>query len=130
MIPWIYACLALFALDHLFRLMKTRFSTATVRPIPELSLTRVELPSINKGWRAGQHVRIRVLTSGMGLFGWAEVHPFTIASCSEGPEGMVLMCKKTGRWTNRLYDVAKRDGHMEAGLGRNVTVMVEGPYGA
>ncbi|EEB87348.1 hypothetical protein MPER_15321 [Moniliophthora perniciosa FA553] len=43
----------------------------------------------------------------MGAFGWTEVHSFTIASVPDGPEGVVLMCKKAGDWTERLFDLAK-----------------------
>ncbi|KAJ3740075.1 hypothetical protein DFH05DRAFT_1510178 [Lentinula detonsa] len=122
-IPWAYACAAFYLFDLLLRITKTRVSTATLRVIPELGVTRVEIPNINSGWRAGQHVRLRALSSGMGVFGWAEVHPFTIASVADGPEGMVLLCKKAGSWTNRLYSMANSEN------GRKVSVMVQGPYG-
>ena len=120
----------LYALDHLLRLCKTRLCSARIRPLPELDTTRIEVPHVNAGWRAGQHVRIRVLTTGMGWFGWAEAHPFTIASVSEGPEGMVLMCKKGGRWTQRLYELGTAARHqVEEGGGCTTRVLVEGPYG-
>jgi len=72
-----------------------------------------------------------VLSSGMGWLGWAENHPLTIASVSHTEEGLVLMCKKTGKWTNKLYDMAVASGYGEAGKGTggNVKVMLEGPYG-
>lgn len=77
---------------------------------------------------------MRVLSGAMGWIGWAEVHPFTIASMEKTPEGIVLMCKKTGRWTSRLYEMAKVAGYGAAeegdgGVARSVMVMVEGPYG-
>ncbi len=128
--PFVWAAIALYSFDSLMRWIKTRVHTAIARPLPELGMTRLEIPQINAGWRAGQHVRLRVLSSGMGLFGWAEVHPFTIASASDGPEGMILMIKKVGGWTNKLFDISSSGGYTEAGVGRNVTVMVEGPYGA
>lgn len=105
-------------------------STATIRPLPELSCTRVEVPHINGGWRAGQHVRLRVLSFGMGWSTWTEAHPFTIASVADGQEGIVLLVKKSGKWTGRLYDMAKTSGFTEAGQGRRVKVLVEGPYGS
>ncbi|KAJ3877964.1 hypothetical protein F5051DRAFT_352795 [Lentinula edodes] len=126
-IPWAYACAAFYLFDLLLRITKTRVSTATLRAIPELGVTRVEIPNINSGWRAGQHVRLRVLSSGMGLIGWSEIHPFTIASVADGPEGMVLFCKKAGSWTNRLYDMANTTGSEDNG--RKISVMVQGPYG-
>ena len=113
------------------RLVKLRICTARIRPLPELSTTRIEIPKVNAGWRAGQHIRIRVLSSGMGVFGWTENHPFTIASLSKTEEGLVLMAKKTGNWTTKLYKMAITSGYGEAGKGTggNVNVMIEGPYG-
>jgi ferric-chelate reductase len=129
MIPYILAGLGVYGLDLLLRVIKTRFCKATLRPLPDLGVTRIKVSQINAGWRAGQHVRVRILSSGMGWWGWTEVHPFTIASISGGNEGLVLMCKKTGKWTNRLYEIAKARGYVEAEMGRKVTLMVEGPYG-
>ena len=127
MLPYIFASIALYAVDHIIRLIKSRFTLAHIHPLPELDLTRVEIPAINAGWRAGQHVRLRVISFKMGWFGWAEVHPFTIANVAEsGPEGMVLMCKRAGGWTRKLYETAK----LGVGCGgREVRVVVEGPYG-
>lgn len=145
MIPYVLATVGIFGLDYVLRLVKTRIVTATIRPLPELDLTRIEIPNINAGWRAGQHVRVRILSSGMGWFGWAEVHPFTIASVgasraqtgrgagtrrrTEGAEGMVLMCKRSGTWTNRLFEMAKLSGYVDGFLGREVKLWIEGPYG-
>jgi len=148
LIPYALATLSFFALDYLLRLVKTRVVTATIRPLSELDVTRIEVPNINAGWRAGQHVRVRILSTGMGWFGWSEMHPFTIASVGVsdslgesvngngrktrgvgGEEGMVLMCKKTGRWTNRLFEIAKMSGYVDGWMGREVKVWIEGPYG-
>lgn len=67
----------------------------------------------------------------MGLIGWAEVHPFTIASVAKTPEGLVLMCKNVGGWTSRLYEMAKVAGYgcEDGDASRTVTVMLDGPYG-
>ncbi|KAF8960642.1 hypothetical protein BDZ97DRAFT_1922018 [Flammula alnicola] len=111
LLPYILACVGIFALDHV------------------LEMTRVEIPNVNAGWRAGQHVRLRVMSTGMGWIGWAEVHPFTIANVSKSEEGMVLMCKKAGRWTRNLYEIAKKAEYTEGGMGK-VKVVVEGPYGS
>lgn len=94
----------------------------------EMEVTRVEVPYVNAGWRAGQHVRLRVLSFSLGWWAWTEVHPFTIASVSGSEEGMVLMCKRAGDWTRKLYDFAKSGGYTHGG-GRQVKVMLEGPYG-
>lgn len=127
---YVAAAGGLYALDHLLRILKTRLCTARLRPLPELDLTRVEIPYLNAGWRAGQYVRIRVLSSSMGWFGWAEAHPFSIASVSEGSEGMVLMCKKTGRWTQKLYQLGTVTGYQsDEGDWKTTKILVEGPYG-
>ncbi|KAF5392171.1 hypothetical protein D9757_001604 [Collybiopsis confluens] len=126
---YVLASVGLFTFDILMRWVKTRMTTAILRPLPELGMTRVEIPSINAGWRAGQHVRLRILSSGMGLLGWSEVHPFTIASIVKGEEGMILMCKKAGDWTNKLFDLAKLGGYEGGGEARQVKVIVDGPYG-
>ncbi|KIM76946.1 hypothetical protein PILCRDRAFT_825962 [Piloderma croceum F 1598] len=130
-IPYVFAAVILYGVDHLVRLVKMRICTVRIRPLPELSTTRIEVPKLNAGWRAGQHVRLRVLSSRMGWWGWTENHPFTIASVSETEEGLVLMCKKTGKWTGKLYDMALASGYGEGGsnAGGNVRAMIEGPYG-
>jgi len=132
-LPYIFACIGLYIFDHVARLIKSRLAIAQIRPLPELDLTRVVIPTINAGWRAGQHVRLRVISFNMGWFAWAEVHPFTIANIAEsGPEGMVLMCKRAGGWTRKLYEVAKLGSYEGEGGGaeREVRVVVEGPYGS
>ncbi|KAF6752852.1 ferric reductase transmembrane component [Ephemerocybe angulata] len=114
---WIYAIIsgAVFALDRVLRLAKTRITTAILTPQSSDGIVRVHVPSVNAGWRAGQHVRLRVLSMGghMGLFGWTEVHPFTIASASASAsasggsgDGLVLLVKKAGDWTEGLGRLA------------------------
>ncbi|KAG9310140.1 hypothetical protein JVU11DRAFT_9756 [Chiua virens] len=129
--PYILVAVIFYGADQLVRTLKTRITTATLRPIPELGLTRVELSSLNDGWRVGQHVRLRVLSRSMGLLGWTESHPFMIANVNRTEEGLVLMCKKVGKWTGRMYEAANTSTYGESGkeLGKNVRVMVEGPYG-
>jgi ferric-chelate reductase len=129
-IPWLLAAAGIYGLDHLIRVFKTRISTATLRPIPELGMTRVEIPHLNAGWRPGQHVRIRILSSSFGTFGWTEIHPFTIASASG--DGLALMVKKGGDWSNKLYNMATESDAIYSGDGggaTKATVWVEGPYG-
>ena len=111
--------------------------------MPSLTATRIEIPSLNSGWRAGQHVRVRIFSSGLGWLGWTESHPFTIASApvisskqgrTVGEEGLILICKKAGGWTGKLYDMAKKSGYIETGIadgvdiGKTVAMMIEGPY--
>jgi len=137
-LPFIIAISVVYLLDLVLRLLKTRIVTAKIRPLPTLSATCIEISSLNYGWRAGQHVRIRILSLSLGWFSWTEPHPFTIASApvtSDGGlavEGLVLICKKTGGWTGGLFDMAKAFQSTESGVGgasRTIRVLIEGPYG-
>ena len=111
------------------RIFRSRITTAVLLPIPQLDSTRVEISNFNTGWRAGQHIRLRVLSMGLGWFGWTEVHPFTIASLSRGQEGIILICKRTGTWTKSLFEIAKLGERADGEIGQKVKVVVEGPYG-
>lgn len=129
-IPWLLAAAGIYGLDVLTRMFKTRICTATLRPIPELGMTWIEIPHLNAGWRPGQHVRLRVLSTNLGILGWAEIHPFTIASATG--DGLTVMVKKAGDWSNRLYNMATESDAIYAGDGGGVTkgmVWIEGPYG-
>ncbi|KAH9838087.1 iron reductase [Rhodofomes roseus] len=129
--PYIFSAVAIYALDRVLRVLKSRVTTAHLHPILELSMVRVQVHGVNGGWRAGQHVRIKVLSIGMGIYGWMEPHPFTIASVAENAngEGLTLMCKKAGDWTGKLYTLAQGNKDSESQMGKDVTVLVEGPYG-
>ncbi|KAG8852232.1 hypothetical protein FRB96_008878 [Tulasnella sp. 330] len=149
-IYWVLGALFIIGLDHVCRLLKSTIVSATITALPDLQCTRVEIPYLTRGWRAGQHVRIHALSfSKMGFFGsFMEVHPFTIASVSENGrgDGMVLYVKKTGDWTKKLYNAAsvtqantdtvyeEKVGYtvaLEKGFGSGATMrmLVEGPYG-
>lgn len=82
-VPYILVAVAAYGLDRVLRLVKTRITVARLSTIDELGMTRIEVSSVNAGWRAGQHVRIRVLSRAMGWFGWLETHPFSIVSVSK-----------------------------------------------
>jgi ferric-chelate reductase len=129
-LPWMLAAAGAYGLDHLIRVFKTRVCNATLRPIPELGMTRIEIPHLNAGWRPGQHVRLRVLSTGLGILGWSEIHPFTIASANG--DGLTLMVKKTGDWTDSLYNIATKSDSLYSGGGgteKKAKVWIEGPYG-
>ncbi|SRR6266550_1122243 len=95
------------------------------RPIPSLSATWIEIPSLDsRCQRAGQHIHVRIFSSGLGWLGWTESHPFTIASApvtsskqgrTVGEEGLILVCKKAGGWTGKLYDMARKSGLYRSG---------------
>jgi ferric-chelate reductase len=79
-------------------------------------------------------VRLRVLSLGLGAFAWAESHPFTIQSVARAAgdaEGLVLTVKQAGNWTRKLYALANAASYdaEKTGAGREVRVLVEGPYG-
>lgn len=136
--------LAIYALDHVVRLCKTRICKAKLIAIPELQSTRIELPGIGAGWRAGQHVRLRILSPELGFLGCTIAHPFTIANApggtgtgggsGSGSGGLQLIVKKAGVWTSKLYDAAGRAGEYAGDDvvdgAREMRVIVEGPYGA
>jgi len=129
LLPYILACVFLYAADRLMRVIKTRIATATVLPLPEMDATHIEIPTLNAGWRPGQHVRLRVLSRGMGWFGWTQTHAFTISTASASHDGLVLMCKHAGDWTRRLGAMAKSKGYESGDARSRVKVWIEGPYG-
>lgn len=122
--PYIIAVSVIYLLDRrVVRVLKTRLVTATIAPLSSLASTRVEVKGLNHGWRAGQHVRVRALSTSLGWFNWLEA--------PETSDGLVLICKKTGDWTSRLFDMANdpRDAVEACLTGRKVRLLIEGPYG-
>ncbi|QRW07167.1 Ferric reductase like transmembrane component [Ceratobasidium sp. AG-Ba] len=138
-VPYGIAGLAIYTFDQLVRVLKSHVTTATITPVPALKCTQLSVPHLTRGWRAGQHVRVRVLNSGVGMLGWAETHPFTIASISApdgNGDGLTLLCKRAGDWTENLYKMSlpssaasEKAGAPGVGAGARVHVVIEGPYG-
>ena len=126
------AALLIYGLSLVMSLTKTRLAHAELVALPGASTTLVSIPALRSGWRAGQHVRIRV--PALGFPHGAEAHPFTIASAPNS-DGMMLMCKSAGNWTERLYEFAAssegapRVGRRELDRKTTATVILEGPYG-
>mgnify|MGYP001201193653 CR=1 FL=1 len=127
--PYIIVAIVIYGVDKAMSLVKTRFTTARISNLDQLKMAYIEIPGLNRGWRAGQHVRLRVLSSGMGVLGWAESHPFTIASAGGAHEGLVLLCKQAGDWTEKLVALSKQVGQLEKNGVGTVKVCVDGPYG-
>ena len=141
-LPYILAAVVLYAFDHTVRIARTRYTTAWLTAENALNggTTVVNVPSLNAGWRAGQHVRIRVI--GDTWFDWlatwfvGRARPFTIATASNSG-GMSLVIKARGAWTRKLLRMAAAgeatEKSTEAALGRELTrkvrIIVEGPYG-
>lgn len=122
---------AIYLVSIIFTLTKTKIVRAEILALPSSTSTVITIPSIRSGWRAGQHVRIRIPALGMRL-GY-EGHPFTISSAPE-TEGLVLMCKINGDWTSALHRLALGGkGALETGVSgstpTDVTAIVEGPHG-
>lgn len=128
---WSISAVSIWAFDHGLRLIKTRLTVARVSVISSLNSVRVELPSIKSGWNAGQHVRLRILSSEMGILGWTVAYPFTVANVPGmgGETGMVLIVKKAGAWTSGLYYLGSQSDNERGTTGRDVRIIVEGPYG-
>ncbi|EFP81998.2 uncharacterized protein PGTG_08247 [Puccinia graminis f. sp. tritici CRL 75-36-700-3] len=105
--PFLKASIAFLVLDNLLKVVKSRVKRATFTAMPG-GLTRIEVHGINDGWRAGQHVFLRVL-KGRQIF---EKHPFTIANApnSSTPYGstdhLLIVAKAAGDYTERIYCLA------------------------
>ena len=76
--PFTVAALAVYGLDIGLRFAKTRVKTATLVALSG-QVTMLQVQGIAEGWRPGQFVFLRVLSTGMGLR-MLESHPFTIAN--------------------------------------------------
>ena len=132
-LPFTICSAGFIALDFLSRLLfKTHNPShpALLVPLSDRLTTLVEVPSYTTGWRAGQHVYLRIFHPGMGLVGMWEAHPFTIASGGADGEGepLRLFAKSIpGGWTERLHSFACSSN--EKCGGRRAKVMLDGPYG-
>ncbi|MBW0499847.1 hypothetical protein O181_039562 [Austropuccinia psidii MF-1] len=120
--PWIYACVTCTLLDGLLRLFNTRSKTARFTSLPG-KVTVVEVDGIGTGWRAGQHVFLRVCTPSY-IF---EKHPFMItnAPASESPHRpsntLVLVSKGCGDYTRKLHQI----GLTRAAIGQHGQTKIE-----
>ncbi|EIW68440.1 hypothetical protein TREMEDRAFT_74287 [Tremella mesenterica DSM 1558] len=130
--PYCIAGASIYLTSLFVSLIKTRYTIATFVPHPQSGFTHINIPSIGSGWRAGQHVRIRIpsLPYPHNL----ESHPFSIASAPH-TDGLELIIKALpGGWTAHLLQAAfgedQRfslvDGYDTA---RTAPVIIEGPYG-
>lgn len=142
---YIYAALGVYAFDLLLRTMRTRATTAYVTAHSGLNngTTHVHMPSVTKGFRAGQHVRVRFVNPDSGAFGWimallfARTRPFSISS-KPGGSGLELLIKKEGSSTRELFKMAgggersmdEKAATVELGQvnSRRIKCLVEGPY--
>jgi ferric-chelate reductase len=143
-LPFILAAVGLYVFDHFARIARTRYTVAWATAEHALNggTTLVHVPSLGAGWRAGQHVRLRVVSN--SWFGWwstwliSRARPFTIAAGSDAG-GLMLPIKAKGSWTRNLLrmasgaaDARPKGGPMDTergrGPARKVRMILEGPY--
>ncbi|KAL1413752.1 hypothetical protein Q8F55_001534 [Vanrija albida] len=128
--PWVASAIALYALSIGASLAKTRYTKAYLVALKDCQMTLVSMPHLTTGWRAGQHVRVRV--PALGLRNFLHSHPFTIASAPD-TAGLVLLCAAAGDWTKELRALAQTgDSEDKSDVGtykHDVGVLIEGPYG-
>ncbi|KAG0149869.1 hypothetical protein CROQUDRAFT_668977 [Cronartium quercuum f. sp. fusiforme G11] len=135
--------------DRLLRIFNTRWGTAHFTSLPG-SVTMIEVTKTGTGWKAGQHVFLRVYSPKYIL----EKHPFTIANApaSHSPYGtnntLILVTKAHGDYTRKLHQVGltkaalepecnynqdfKGDdfGEQDPSIDSQLMVSIEGPYGS
>lgn len=59
-VPYVLAGAGLYGVELLCRILKTKMATAELRVLPGTDSILVSISSIKTGWRAGQHVILRV----------------------------------------------------------------------
>lgn len=74
-LPYTYVGVGGLLLDFVVRIANTRFKSANITALSG-GMTMIQVPGLAQGWRAGQHIWIRVL-NGRRM---AETHPFTVAN--------------------------------------------------
>lgn len=152
-LPYFVTAFVFYGYDHVARAARTRVTTAYITPQPALNggSTHVALPGLATGWRAGQHVRMRVVNPSLPsavalpfaiLASRIRAHPYSAASAPNA-NGLELIIKKVGASTRSLYSLAGGEEaaikEKKAGMGmvtdpeaafdaRRVKVIVEGPY--
>ncbi|KAH9812055.1 ferric reductase like transmembrane component-domain-containing protein [Melampsora americana] len=111
---YVYVSLGCVILDRLLRLIHTRWRTAHFTSLPG-SVTMIEVTGTGTGWKAGQHVYLRVYSPKYIL----EQHPFTIANApaSYSPYGsnntLILVTKAHGDYTRKLHDIGLTKAALE-----------------
>ncbi|KAG8689244.1 hypothetical protein FRC11_003584, partial [Ceratobasidium sp. 423] len=125
-LPYTLTGLGFYLVDLVFRGFKMRIRPATISAIDD-QMTLITVHGVDDGWRAGQHVWLRVLH---GDYSW-ESHPFTIANApvSHTPDvglpsrGLLLYARVAGNFTRALNTNARQSS------GIQTNVIVDGPYG-
>lgn len=89
-VPYCLAGACLYGADVLIRVTRTRIATASLQAVPGCDSTMVSMAGLREGWRAGQHVILRIPK--LGGLGGIEGHEFTIASAPDA-DGLTLIVK-------------------------------------
>ncbi|KZT58484.1 hypothetical protein CALCODRAFT_495000 [Calocera cornea HHB12733] len=118
--PWIISGLAIYACDLVARMMRMRYKTAYLEPVGD-QMTLVHIPHAAGRWRAGQHVRLRLVLGTRIL----QAHPLTIINSAPTgdktrSQGMWLAARVAGDWTGELNGLGKT----------HLRVIFDGPYGS
>lgn len=135
--PYTIGSIGIYLLDWFIRIALTRFRSATLMSLKG-GMTMIQVHGLSTGWRAGQHVYVRVLNGRRGF----ENHPFTVANAPAsasplpGEHSLTLLAKSAGNWTTSLREFAETKatavGNSEKnafGYGRVANVIIQGPYG-
>ncbi|KAG6890390.1 hypothetical protein C0992_001781 [Termitomyces sp. T32_za158] len=80
--PWIFPPIAIYAFDLLMRAGRFRLKDARLIPVDD-QMTIIHIPDCDDGFRAGQHLRLRVFFGGR-MF---ESHPLSIMSAPPSLSG-------------------------------------------
>ncbi|KAK4705430.1 hypothetical protein P7C70_g764, partial [Phenoliferia sp. Uapishka_3] len=147
-----WSVVGIYAFDIVGRLLSMRVRYVEVEAL-DSGMVRIGLTGVHSGWRAGQHLSIRLFfappsPSVFSAFRMFEAHPFSISnappsvgvlnsgdSASRGIDLFARSCGK-GSWTGDLYATAElgaRVAEAKANDGNkrvlHMLALVEGPYG-
>jgi len=113
--------------------MRLHICPARIETLRKLEMTRITVSDLNCGWRAGQHVRVRIIGSGTEWKMICKDYPSVIAAM-EG-DGLVLVFKDRGIYSlaearQADDDARKAEGEHEVeDSRRKIVLALEGPYG-
>lgn len=120
--PYTLTGLSFYLADLILRSCKMRLRPATITALDD-EMTLIAIQGIDNGWRAGQHVWLRILQGNRSY----ESHPFTIANAPSSPSGsgLLLYARAAGDFTRSL----NVDTRLQPNSSMKVDVVVDGPYG-
>ncbi|VDC03797.1 unnamed protein product [Peniophora sp. CBMAI 1063] len=146
-LPYFVTAFVLYGFDHILRALRTRVVTVQLTAAPLLNggSTIVSAPTIISGWRAGQHIRMRIVPARGPRWlalSWAWLaarwrsRPYTVSTRPGSSHGLELIVKKEGRSTQALFTRAAKacpgvDSDPEkqcTGSCVQATMILEGPY--